>query len=127
MAFCGQCGAASSGGSFCAQCGAATGSSAKSSAEISAPTTYENRCEILAQLWIEHKNDEEFEDFINLNDIGLPLAYAVSTEIVSSTKKAELFINETFENLLVALSIQDSAYVSLSHLLGFEDDEDEEE
>lgn len=57
------------------------------------------------------------EDFITYNDLGLPLAYAIDTEIIKSTPKAEMFINETWEVLLAGLNIQDDGFDSLDDLL----------
>lgn len=121
MAFCGQCGTKSSGGAFCTECGAAIGGSS-APARVAAPTSYEDRCAILAELWVNHKNDDEFEDFMTYNDLGLPLAYAVANDIADSNDRIERFVNETFETLLEALSIEDAAYESLSEMLDQEDD-----
>lgn len=116
MAYCGQCGTKNNGGTFCTECGSMFGTSSKTIEVI--PTTFENKCSILAELWITYKNDEEFEDFIAYNDLGLPLAYAVSHGIVDATPKLEGFVNDTFLLLLNALSIVDEGYEELSDLLG---------
>lgn len=84
-------------------------------------TSFEAKCDILAQLWLDHKGDSEFDDFISYNDLGLPLAYAITTEIVSSTPKAELFINETFDLLMAGLGKEDEGFENLDDLLGLED------
>ena len=83
-------------------------------------TTLEARCDILGELWVGYKGDPEFEDFISYNDLGLPLAYAISTEIVKSTPKAEMFINETFDLLLSGLGKEDDGFDSLDDLIGLE-------
>jgi hypothetical protein len=81
-------------------------------------TTYENKCGILAELWLNYRDDEEFADFIEYNDLGCPLAYAISAEIVESTDRAQEFIEETFELLLSGLDIEeDEGYESLDDLL----------
>ena len=80
-------------------------------------TTYEAKCEILGELWIQYKHDEEFEDFIEYNDLGLPLAYAISGGIVHSTPIAENFIEETFELLLSGLEMEDEGFDSLEDIL----------
>lgn len=82
------------------------------------PTTpFSNKCDILAELWVEYKKDEQFEDFIEYNDLGLPLAYAISAGIISSSPLAEGFINETFDLFLVALERQDEGFETLTDLL----------
>ena len=80
-------------------------------------TPFSNRCDILAEIWVNYKGDPDFEDFLSYNDLGLPLAYAISVEIISATPKAEMFVNETFELLLSALGVADESYESLDDLL----------
>lgn len=80
-------------------------------------TTFDSKCEILGELWIEYKNDAEFEDFIEYNDLGLPLAYAISSGIINSTPIAEGFVTETFELLLSGLEIEDEGFESLADVL----------
>ena len=81
-------------------------------------TDFETRCDILSDLWLEYKHDEQFKDFIDYNDIGLPLAFTVSEGLSTITGKGRLFINETFELFLQSLGIQeDAGYDSLDDLL----------
>jgi hypothetical protein len=84
-------------------------------------TSFQNRLNILADLWLNYRDDEDFEDFISYNDIGLPMAFALSEGIVKGTKKSDQFINETFELLLTGLEMEDSVegYDSLDEILGF--------
>lgn len=81
------------------------------------PTAYAERCDILADLWMRYKDDEEFQDFIEYNDIGLPLAYCISSGIVSSSPLAEGFINETFDLFLEGLEREDEGFESLDDIL----------
>jgi hypothetical protein len=80
-------------------------------------TTIDNKTQILAQLWLDYRDDEEFTDFIEYNDLGLPLAYAIGSNIVKITTQAEKFINETFELLLAGLDLEDTGFESLEELL----------
>lgn len=86
-------------------------------------TPFSSRCEILGDLWIGYKNDSELFDFFDYNDLGLPLAYALATEIVAPTPKAEMFVNETFELFLSSFDLKDEGYDSLDDILGFGDTE----
>ena len=82
-------------------------------------TTYEAMCEILGELWINYKAEQEFKDFIEYNDLGLPLAYAIANGIVQSSSISEQYITETFSLLLTGLSIEeDTGFESLDSLLG---------
>lgn len=83
-------------------------------------TPQNTKAEILADLWLNYRDDEEFTDFIAYNDLGLPLAYMITTNIVQTTAIADNFINETFDLLLAALETEDVGFDSLDDLLGFE-------
>jgi hypothetical protein len=85
-------------------------------------TKFKNKCEILSDIWLNYRDDEEFKDFIEYNDLGLPLAYALSSGIVEKTDRAKAFVNETFELLLSGLGLRDTGYVDLEQIL---DDEPE--
>lgn len=81
-------------------------------------TPFENKCEILGDLWMEYRDDAEFEDFIEYNDIGLPLAYYLSNKIVAPTTIAQQFIEETWTLFLNALEIsEDTGFDNLDELL----------
>ena len=81
-------------------------------------TTLENKTEILSDIWLNYRNDSEFEDFIQYNDLGLPLAYAINAGIVVISDRATEFINETFALLLAGLDIQeDTGFESLDDIL----------
>ena len=80
-------------------------------------TTFDNKCAILAELWIDYRNDEQFADFINYNDLGLPLAYLLDAEIVTKTDLAIPFVEETFQVLLDALGIDDTGFEDFTDLM----------
>jgi hypothetical protein len=80
-------------------------------------TTLDNKLSILAQLWLDYRDDEEFADFIEYNDLGLPLAYAISNGIVKITPTAEKFILETFDLLLAGLDVEDVGFETLEDVL----------
>ena len=80
-------------------------------------TPFEKRCEILADLWLMYKDDETFADFIEYNDLGLPLAYAIDNDIIDKTDKASAFINEAWGLLLAGMSQEDTGFDGLNDLL----------
>ena len=82
-------------------------------------TTFENKCAILAELWIDFRYEEQFVDFISYNDLGLPLAYAIDSGIVEPTDKATSFIDETFDNLVSSMGIaEDIGFESIGDMFG---------
>lgn len=80
-------------------------------------TTYSDKLAILADLWLNYRDDPDFEDFVSYNDIGLPLSYILNEQIVESSPIAERFIEETFDLLLAGLEIEDTGFESLDDLL----------
>lgn len=80
-------------------------------------TTFENKCIILADLWLNYRNDTEFADFIEYNDLGLPLAYALSEGIVNGTELSTKFIDETFDLLLAGVGVEDNEWYSLDEII----------
>jgi hypothetical protein len=81
--------------------------------------TFSRKCEILSELWFDYRADEQFQDFIEYNDIGLPLAYCISNAIASPTAVAERYIDETYDLLVEALGASsDKEYESLDDMLG---------
>ena len=81
-------------------------------------TSLENKAEILADFWNTYKYDAQFTDFFQYNDLGLPLAYAISVGMVASTPHAEMFIEETFDLLLEAFGIEkDTGFDTIEDLI----------
>lgn len=70
-------------------------------------TTYENKCNILSEIWLGYRQDDQFQDFVEYNDLGLPLAYAIANRIVPSSDRAKAFVEETFALLLAGLGIEE--------------------
>jgi hypothetical protein len=80
-------------------------------------TDYSSKCAILTELWVNYRNDEQFQDFIEYNDLGLPLAYAIAEGVVSSTELAQRFVEETFDVFLAGLDITDTGFENLDEIL----------
>jgi len=80
-------------------------------------TSFENKTRILGQLWINFKTEDEWADFFEYNDMGLPLAFAFTEGIVNHTNTLEQYINETWFLFLEGLETEDTGFVDLSELL----------
>jgi len=79
---------------------------------------FANKITILAELWMNFRDDEQLKDFIEYNDLGLPLAYFLMNELVLPTNQAEVYINETYDLFVKSLGAEDLDYQSLDELLG---------
>ncbi|NDB84923.1 MAG: hypothetical protein EB127_19805 [Alphaproteobacteria bacterium] len=77
----------------------------------------ENKITILAELWMNYRDDEDLQDFIEYNDLGLPMAYLLMNELVLPTDKSALYINETYDLLVGALGVPDKNWDSLDEML----------
>jgi hypothetical protein len=80
-------------------------------------TDIESKCRILGKLWMDYRDDSEFVDFIEYNDLGLPMAYLVDSDLVKMTNKGEIFVEETFELFLQSLKIEDTGFTDLEEVL----------
>lgn len=80
-------------------------------------TSFETKAQILGELWINYKGDDEWVDFFEYNDMGLPLAFAFAEGIVNHTNTLEQYINETWFLFLEGLDIEDTGFEDISDLL----------
>jgi hypothetical protein len=82
-------------------------------------TPFNKRCEILADLWTNYRNDEQFVDFVKYNDLALPFAYAIANDFVdvSSAKAFVPFIDEGWNLLLAGIGVDDDNFDNLDELL----------
>lgn len=78
---------------------------------------FENKITILAELWMNYREDDQIKDFIEYNDLGLPMAYLLTNEIVLPTAQAEMYINETYDLFVAALEVEDLEYESLEEMM----------
>jgi len=81
-------------------------------------TPFETRADILADLWMNYRKDDEFQDFLEYNDVGLPAAWLIAEDLCTPNERLKAMIDETFILLLTALEIKDdSGFDSLDDLL----------
>ena len=66
---------------------------------------------------MDYRTDEEFQDFIEYNDLGLPRAYAVASQLVEILPIAESYIDETFDLLITSLGLTDTGFDHLEEIL----------
>lgn len=97
---------------FCTQCG-----SPKPVIDRSG-NDFESKCEILGELWFSYRDDEEFQDFIEYNDVGLPLAYLKSVSLITLAKEGEQYVNETWDLFIEQIGANpEETYEDLDDLL----------
>jgi len=61
---------------------------------------------VIGQLWIEFRGDEDFEVFMDYNDLGCPMAYMVAEGLIKDlTPIGEEMIEETFKMFLELINV----------------------
>jgi len=81
-------------------------------------TSFQSKCDILSELWLNYREDKDFQDFIKYNDISLPLAFMIAEGIIENPGElAEGFIDETFNLLLKAAGVSDLGFQTLDDIL----------
>lgn len=87
---------------------------------------FENKCEILADLWLNFRDEPSIEDFVDYNDLGLPLAYLIHSELVIPTELCMPYVEETYDLLAESLDLDsDEDFVTLQQMLNASPDEEE--
>jgi hypothetical protein len=76
-------------------------------------TEFANKCEILGQFYSQYRDEKNFTDFMEFNDLGLPLAYFVSEELVEVSDDGARYINETWDLFLASLELKDVGFTNL--------------
>lgn len=79
-------------------------------------TDFHNICNILGKLYSVYRKDEEFEDFIEFNDLGLPLAYFVSENLCEVADDGARYITETWALFLAGLNLEDTGWSDLDEV-----------
>lgn len=80
-------------------------------------TDFSNICNILGKLFEDYKEDIGFREFIEFNDIGLPLAYLTNENLCNVTNDGEKYIAETWQLFLASLKLDDEGFESLDEVL----------
>jgi hypothetical protein len=84
---------------------------------MSQETQFENKTHILSELWMSYRFDSEFSDFVDYNDLGLPLAFLISEELVKPSERARAMVDESFQLFLAALGKEDTGFDSLDDVM----------
>jgi hypothetical protein len=79
-------------------------------------TDFSSICNILGKLYSTYKDDEEFKDFIDFNDLGLPLAYFVSENLCEVSDDGARSITETWTLFLAGLNLEDTGWSDLDEV-----------
>ena len=90
-------------------------------------TPIEKQTEILAQLWMDYRDEGYFQEFFQYADLGFPLSYLLTQNVVTRNPETDKFIGDTWEMFLGLVGFEDTGFDSLEDVLAetdFEDNED---
>ena len=92
-------------------------------------TGFSNKCAILGALYANYKHDPKLSDFIEFNDLGLPLAYLTSEGLCELSTDGERYIEETWELFLASMNLNDTGFDELDDVFNavegiYKNDED---
>jgi hypothetical protein len=89
-------------------------------------STFENRVAVLGEAYTAGIEDEGWLSFKSYSDVGLPLAYLISSGVVEVTTETregiENYIDETYELLMSLLQVPDedkNNFADLDELISY--------
>jgi len=89
-------------------------------------TDFSSICDILGKLYANYKEDKNFRDFIEFNDLGLPLAYLTSENLCEPSDDGIRYVTETWDLFLAGLKVKDEGFEDLDQLLDFAEEKSRE-
>ena len=79
-------------------------------------TDFTRMCEILGSLYANYKQDDDLKDFIEFNDLGLPLAYLASENLCEVSDDGARYITETWALFVQSLDLEDTGFETLDQM-----------
>lgn len=79
-------------------------------------TDFSNQINILGEFYINYREDSELKDFLEFNDIGLPLAYLASESLCDISDDGKKYVAESWEMFLLAMGITDEGFENLGEV-----------
>jgi acyl carrier protein len=91
-------------------------------------TSLEDKAQIIVEFTQDHFNGGEYEDFFDYNDLGTPLAVAITQEMADLTDSGREVLEETWTNLCDLFDADATAsFESIDDLIGDYQEEEEQE
>jgi hypothetical protein len=81
-------------------------------------TLFSERCELLHDFYMANLNNDEYSEFIQINDVGFPIAYLAVMGYADPTPVGVLAVNETWNSLCEMLEIDPLAeYAGIEEMM----------
>ncbi|MFZ9242597.1 MAG: hypothetical protein ACO295_05235 [Sediminibacterium sp.] len=80
---------------------------------------------LITEFLVENDGEEEFEEFFQFNNIGIPLAVSITNNLVEKlTPEGERYIEETWGFLCATLDIDpDGQYNGIEDIIDFDEED----
>lgn len=79
---------------------------------------FDNKCYILSELWQTYRDNLQWKDFFEYNDIALPLSFLIVENLVEVKETGVRFIEETYELLCETLKLDSTdSYEDLDEMM----------
>ena len=79
-------------------------------------TDFSKQVEILGQFYMSARDNKEMSEFMEFNDIGLPLAYLASEGLCDISDDGKKYVAESWEMFLLAMGITDEGFENLGEI-----------
>jgi len=89
-------------------------------------TDFSKKTEILGEFYFTYRDDAELKDFIEFNDLGLPLAYLASEGLCTVSEEGTDYINQTWAMLMASLEIEDIGFEDIDAMMKFAEENQKE-
>ena len=80
-------------------------------------TEFSSKVLILAELYAKYSEDKGFKEFIEYNDIGLPMSWMMHEGLCMPSEEGMRFISETFELFVASCGLKDTGFSNLDEML----------
>jgi hypothetical protein len=80
-------------------------------------TDYSNKIQILGSLYEDYRGSQDFEEFVRMNDLGLPLAFHANEGLATLSEKGKQLVEQTWIALLEMIGIDDVGFEDVEELL----------
>ena len=85
-------------------------------------TDFSKKVEILGQFYQNYKDDNVLADFMEFNDLGLPLAFLAAENLCQITDEGIPYIEETWMLFLAGLELEDTGFETLDQIFTRKED-----
>lgn len=78
---------------------------------------FQSKAKIVGECWLTTRSDPQWAELNKYADLGLPLGYACSANLVEPNEQAISFVEETYDLLVAILEIPTKDYKDFEEML----------